>query len=148
MSPTFLKKSLIVLSVLACLTASYDLLSSRESARGASQTVAQASLPENLNGKWHQTKGMKGVTMDAVITGDSIQVNMTLDDSTGPFWMGSFDQSRQPAIISIGDVDAMANKIFASNETTKTFTYKNGDLSFDFSMMGVHTTVHMSKGTN
>jgi hypothetical protein len=95
--------------------------------------------------------------MKAEISGDSIQVNMEIDgrdgNTGGVFWMGSFDTSDKRSqtftVTSMPDPDAkkaLQNSLFGSSEGTKKFTYDNGDLSFEFSMMGAESTVHMTRG--
>jgi hypothetical protein len=144
------KKVLVLLAALAALFCLIGCGSTQGASNDKTTQVAAATLPESFNGKWHQTKGMDGIVMDAVVTGESIQINMTFtkNDTTGVFWMGSFDsaQATSGLMYSLGDQDAMKNMIFASNETTKTFNYKDGDLSFGFSIMGAKTTVHLSRG--
>lgn len=113
--------------------------------------------PVSLVGDWHQTKGMPGVTMRAEISGDGIQVNLHFDRDNvgGIFWMGSFDTSDQRSqsftVTSLVDPDGqkvLDSSLFATSEHTKKFTYKDGDLSFEFSMMGVESIVHLSRGAN
>lgn len=110
------------------------------------------NAPTNLLGEWHQTKsGIPDIVMDASINPNSIQINMTPQGSTNSsiYWLGTFDTSKNSAdsfdTTSLGDQDAMQGSIFASLDDRKLFTYKNGDLSFKFTMMGTTTTVHLAK---
>jgi hypothetical protein len=111
--------------------------------------------PVSLVGTWHQTKGMPGVTMTAEVSGDGIQINMHFDRDNigGIFWMGSFDTSDKTdqsfTVTSMPDPDAkkaLKNSLFGDSvEKTKKFTYKDGEITYEFSMMGVESTVHLSK---
>jgi hypothetical protein len=131
------KKFLALLSLLFFVTAC-----------GNAHETPKAATPTDLIGHWHQTKGMHDETMDADITSDTIRIHLTMGDSTGVYWIGSFDPNRaiSGAVISLGDTDAMSTQLYASNEKTKTFTYKNGDLSYEFSIMGISSTIHLSHG--
>lgn len=105
--------------------------------------------PSSFVGEWHQVNSNPAGWMTASISGESIQVNLRTRDSSSIFWMGTFDTSKKPVgkfeIVSLGDQDAMKWKILASTESKKTFVYDNGDLSFDFSMAGTSTVVHLKK---
>jgi uncharacterized protein YfaP (DUF2135 family) len=99
---------------------------------------AEVDIPVSLTGKWHQTEGPKNVRMTAEIYGGSIQIDMESREATYPYWLGTFDSDRNTRkpfkVVSIGDPDAMSQSIFGSNEKTKPFTYKDGLISFEFSM--------------
>lgn len=106
----------------------------------------------NLAGHWTQVKGFNGVTMVADIYTDSIQINMTMGNMTSIFWLGSFNvgygdnpQTKPIETNSLPDPDAVHESIFGSSEKIKTFSYDDGILSFDFSMMGVHSTVELTR---
>jgi hypothetical protein len=109
--------------------------------------------PILLDGQWHQVSGMDGVEMSATIYGNSIQVDMKLGNQHGIFWMGSFDTSDKHtqsfSVDSIPDSDAkkaVHNSLYGTSEGHKVFNYDAGDLSFEFSMMGVESTIHLSRG--
>ena len=133
----------------------YAAVANADASPKKSHTVTVESKPVSLVGDWHQTKGMPGVTMRAAISGDSIQVNLKFDRDNmgGIFWMGSFDTSDQRSqsftVTSLVDPDGqkvLDSSLFATSEHKKKFTYKDGDLSFEFSMMGVESTVHLARG--
>lgn len=118
-------------------------------------TPAHAVL--SLNGHWKQTKsGIPGVVMDATIENDTIQVNITMpsnessrSDVSGLYWTGTFntggDNLSPFSVTSVGDTGAMDEAMFGSQDSSKVFYYNNGVLSFPFSMMGVSTTVELSR---
>lgn len=155
----FLKRFIALYALLAALTVGgiffATVANDASTAQGSTYTKpAIPPKPVSLVGNWKQTKGMPGVTMTAEVSGDSIQINMRFDrdDMTGIFWMGSFDASDQTAtkftVTSLPDPDArkaLAGSLFGSSEKTKKFHYDDGDLSFEFSMMGVESTVHMTR---
>lgn len=119
---------------------------------GGSHYASDNKNPSSLIGEWHQTNSNPDGWMTASISANSIQVDLRGRDSKSIFWMGSFDTNRKPVgkfkIVSIPDPDArytMKKSLMASNEPKKTFTYNNGDLSFEFSMAGTSKTIHLSK---
>jgi hypothetical protein len=105
--------------------------------------------PSSLIGEWHQVNKNPDGYMTASIDGDSIQVNLRGRDSSAIFWLGTFAGTHRPVgkfkVVSLRDQDATKYNIASSPDKTKTFTYKNGDLSFDFSTLGSTTTVHLHK---
>jgi len=116
----------------------------------ASGNDKKYTAPTTLIGHWHQTKsGMPKAVMSADISEDSIKITLNMGDTNGLYWLGTFDTTQNPAskfeIHSVGNRDEMDLSIYASQQKTKQFHYDNGDLSYEFSMLGVNTTVHMSK---
>jgi hypothetical protein len=96
---------------------------------------------------------MSGTTMTAIITDGKISIDIDLvgQNTTGLYWSGSFDtRVRTNSVFNInstGDRALMDAKLFASQDANKIFSYKNGDLSFQFSMLGMTSTVHLSRSS-
>lgn len=113
----------------------------------ASQDMAK---PVSLTGTWVQTSnGIPNVTMTATITQNEISIEMGLTNVSGLYWAGTFDTSpryeRQFSVTSIGDASMMDGKMLSSQSKSKNFAYNNGDLSFEFQMLGLETTVHLKR---
>jgi hypothetical protein len=156
----YFKRFLLLYVLLAALTAGGIFFAttagSNTTPPPSTYTKPIPNKPVSLVGTWHQSKGMPGVTMTAEVSGDGIQINMHFDRDNmgGVFWMGSFDTSDKTGqtftVTSMPDPDAkkaLKDSLFGdSAEKTKDFKYDNGDLSFEFSMMGVESTVHLSRG--
>lgn len=112
---------------------------------------AKPVAPKTLIGTWHQTEsGIDGIIMVAEIREDTIEVDLkTRDDAGGLYWLGTFNGTKDPAgkfiYASEGDADAMRNSMFGSQDSGKSFVYEDGDLSFNFKMLGKSTTVHLEK---
>ena len=132
------------LALLAMIVSIFTL-----AACGDTHGASSSKNPSSLVGEWRQVNSNPNGWMTASISGESIQVNLVSRDSSSIFWLGSFDTNRTPIgkfkVVSLGDQDAMKLMIAASSESKKTFTYNNGDLSFEFSALGSSTTVHMKK---
>lgn len=120
---------------------------------GSSDSDSKA--PKSFVGDWYQTNSSDdGVYMTASVSAnDSIQITMKTRDSSAVYWMGSFQVSDKKTsdsfkLESKADPDAqkwMASSIFGSQDKSKMFEYKNGDISYKFTMVGVTKTVHLSK---
>lgn len=132
----------IVLMIALALVAVMTIASRSD---GSSKT----DIPVTLDGKWHQVEGLKGTYMTATVYGGSIQIDMSSRDASYIYWLGTFDTDKSTSkpfeTISLGDTDAMALSIFGSNSKTKTFSYKDGIISYEFTMLGSTTTVKLAK---
>jgi len=139
---------LVLLMVVVAISLGVIATSCDNSSQSAQADINKGgNKPISLAGHWHQTKnGIPNTTMSADITSDHIEVTLKLGDVSGPFWIGTFDATPSTStILSHGDTEKMDLDLLASNEKDKEFTYKNGDLSYQFSIMGESTIVHLSK---
>lgn len=136
------KKLLIIGAVvLAIATVLVGVLSQRSSGDPASSV--------SLVGTW---KGeLNNANFVATITAGDISVNWQTEDTVALYWQGSFAtpedilSTRPIQIISHGDKAAMQDSLLASRNEIKVFTYKEGKLSFELTVMGVTQTVRLSK---
>jgi len=127
---------------------------------GCGSEVVEGKSPRTVSltslvGDWEQTNSeTTGVRMAASVNADdTIQIRMLSRDSSGIYWMGSFRASdKNPdaafTIKSKADPDAqklMRESMFGSQDTSKIFAYKNGEISYEFTMAGVTSTVQLSK---
>ncbi|QEQ93540.1 hypothetical protein SEA_GIRLPOWER_41 [Streptomyces phage GirlPower] len=118
-------------------------------------TETGSKAPKSFVGDWYQTNGKDtGVYMTAAVSSnDTIQIHLKTRDSGGVYWMGSFQVSDKKTsdsfkLESKADPDAqkwMASSIFGSQDKSKSFKYEDGDLSYEFTMVGVTKTIHLSK---
>ena len=144
---SYLKRFAIYFAVIAPLfLGAYFLITDG----GSGKASASTSIPVTMQGMWHQTKnGIPNTEMSAVIAGDTIKITLKLGDSTGLFWDGTFDSGKSPTdkftTISVGNQDTMEWSMYASSETSKEFSYSDGELVYQFSIMGAETMVHLSK---
>jgi hypothetical protein len=150
----WMKRYLVITTLMAILVGAGIYFAVASSDANAESPVAVVQPTHvSLVGEWKQTNsGIPGVVMTAEISGDSIKIYMKMSKTAGVFWLGSFNTSRETSqsftVNSVGNVEAMKYDLYASSEKTKTFTYKDGDLSYQFSIMGVSTIVHLSRGDN
>lgn len=127
---------LIVYSVLAMAS---------DSSNSSSRIIA----PNNMIGHWHQVKiDDPSMSMSAEITDGGILITLRLGDKTGTYWDGTFDTkntSNKFTTLSIGNKEALDSSLFGSLDSSKMFAYKNGDLSYKFSIAGVSSIIHLQK---
>lgn len=102
-----------------------------------------------LDGEW-RSETKDGTTMVAVITGNHIQMTLDSEDLSSLYWKGTFPESGDAAtegmtITSEADTEALAQSITGSQAESKDFTYEDGTLDFEFTVLGSTRTVHLKK---
>jgi len=119
---------------------------------GASQSSAPAEgaavEPVDLTGEWKQTNSNDPESFQsATITGDTIEVYWNATDSKSLYWAGSVEQGDGDSFSwdSVNDTSKTESSLLASSDDTKTFTYENGELSYDVTAMGTTMTVRLAK---
>lgn len=101
----------------------------------------------DLNGSWKSKDGK----MSALISAGAIEVTMTGPESSALYWKGSFvtgplmAQTGSIELTSQGDLVSMQQSLFGSRDSTKTFVYYDGDLSFKMTMLGTTTVIHLKQ---
>lgn len=150
---SFPRKFILVFAILASFVGLYDVVNGIGSPHGVSSAAAASNIStssNSLQGEYHQVQsGLPKAVMAATISDNKIEITLTMQDTTGLFWEGTFDTNSvtsQPfKMTSYGDLKLLDASLYGSSEKTKEFFYDYGDLSFQFSIMGVSTTVHLSK---
>lgn len=118
-----------------------------------SQGASASSNPTSLIGDWRQVGPDSDGWFTASISGGSIQVNLEgRDGSSSIYWMGSFESDHPTVgkftVVSIPDADArntMKYSLMSSDEKTKTFSYKNGVISFKFTALGTSAVIQLKQ---
>lgn len=102
----------------------------------SSKAVSSASLA----GTWTGDEP----PMVAHIVNNKIQIDIVDEESASLYWVGTFDPSTTDGNqVSQGNTEAMDSALLGSQDSTKQFQYKDGKLSFKFSMMGTTRTVNL-----
>lgn len=107
--------------------------------------------PVSLEGEWKQTNSDDPERWQtASITGDAIEVYWVADagDTTALYWAGSLEIPSDADTFtfdSVNDTTKTANAILASGAETKTFSYENGELSYDVTVQNVTRTVRLGQ---
>ena len=112
----------------------------------------QEVTPPDLTGEWRQTNSnSEDSWQSAIITEDTITVYWVSDngDTQSLYWAGTYEapqDAEEPySWDSVNDTEQTANAILASNDETKTFTYENGEISYQASALGTTTTIRLEK---
>ena len=125
------------------------------SAVNSDHVVSPKKEPADLSGKW-EAEHEEGVAsyMTADIGAENIKVYFYTPngDTTALYWSGTYTAPTEPTKdgseytwTSQANHDEMDKALMASQDDSKEFTYKNEELSFPISMMGVQTTIHMHR---
>ena len=114
----------------------------------------EAATPPDLTGEWKQVNSNSDDTYHAATIQDgTIEINwvMEADDTKALYWAGTYiapETADEPYTWdSENDKEKTGSALLASGDDTKTFTYQNGQLSYDASMMGITQTVKLEKVT-
>lgn len=141
---------IIILAAIALGFGLPALFSTSESAQthveyppSAAQTT-NPPAPIDLSGEWVSTESTAGTKFFGHIKNNTILVEMSASDGFSNLWYGTFDflQPGDKVMVSSaieGDV------FFLSSAETKNFLYQDGNLIFDFSVMGTRTTIEMKR---
>lgn len=109
------------------------------------------TVPPDLWGEWRDTNGDEDSFHGIFISGDTIEVYWVTEGglSTSLYWAGTFEappDGKEPYTWeSTCDEERTSAAQLAANENTKTFTYSNGVLSYEASILGVSTTIETRK---
>ena len=110
------------------------------------------AAPADLTGEWKQIDGNAEDTwQSATITEDTIEIYWVSDggNTKSLYWAGSFaapQTAEEPYTWeSANDTEKTEFALLASTAESKTFTYENGEISYEVSALGTTTTVTLEK---
>lgn len=121
-----------------------------EPGSSAAQPTTEAPKPVDLAGEWKQTNSNSPDSFQtATITGDTIEVYWVATDTKSLYWAGTVvapaDASQSFTWDSANDTSKTESAIMASGDATKTFTYENGELSYEVTALGTTMTVRLER---
>lgn len=112
----------------------------------------EAPEPVSLVGEWTQTNANSDENYQAAtITADAIEVYWIADggDTRSLYWAGTAevhaDAGDSFSWDSVNDTSKTDGALLASGDDSKTFTYEDGELSFEVTAMGTTTTVRLAR---
>lgn len=110
----------------------------------------EAPAPVDLTGEWKQTNSNDAESFQsATITGDTIEVFWNAPDAKSLYWAGTVEVPEDGATSftwdSANDKSKTDSAIMASGDDTKTFTYENGELSYEVTALGTTMTVRLAQ---
>lgn len=106
------------------------------------------SAPPDLAGEWKQTNSSSDTSYQiATITQTTIEIYWVADNSKALYWAGTYTpgENTEFSWTSENDHTKTDSAILASGDDTKTFTYKDGKISYDVTALGITTTVELEK---
>jgi hypothetical protein len=112
---------------------------------GCSTPTPSSTEPTSLSGDWAYSSDSTKFT--GTVSGDDIEIYLTLDDSTGLYWSGTFQDEavNGEKISSDADVAALETSLFGSLDEKKDFVFKDGALVFEFTILGVTQDIQLKK---
>ena len=115
-------------------------------------TEAAPAAPLDLTGEWKQTNSNdESSFQSALISADKISIDWVNEDdgSTAIYWVGTYVAPTEATDSftwdSENDKSITDTAIMASGDDTKTFTYKDGVLSYELTALGTTMTVEMEQ---
>lgn len=113
---------------------------------------ASAPTPPDLTGEWKQTNSnSEDSWQSATIDDNTISVYWVSDngETKSLYWAGTFiapTNTDEPySWNSENDTEQTSAALLASGDETKTFTYEDGQISYEVSALGTTTTVKLEK---
>lgn len=153
-----MKRKILALLASAAMCVSMAACGTSDSGAGesspAASTVSSHSEPQapDLSGDWKQVNGNSDDSYQmATIADDVIEIYWVTEstDTKSLYWAGSFiapETADEPYTWeSVNDTEKTASALMASGDETKTFTYQDGQISYDVSALGMTQTVKLEK---
>lgn len=106
--------------------------------------------PLDLTGTWTSSED-EGSYQEATISENTIEINWISDAGATKsiYWIGTYSPPTENldeySWTSERDVEKTASALLASSDDTKNFTYKDGKITYEVSVMGTTTTYELSQ---
>ncbi|UWF77603.1 MULTISPECIES: hypothetical protein [Microbacterium] len=117
---------------------------------GSPEAKTEKPEPVDLTGEWKQTNANSEESFQtATITGSTIEVYWNGPDMSALYWAGTVDVPRDGSTTftwdSVNDKSKTNTSIMASSDDTKTFTYTEGEISYNVTALDATVTVRLAK---
>lgn len=121
-----------------------------DSPSAAPEEAEEAPEPVDLTGEWKQSNSNDPESFQsATITAETIEVYWNAPDSKSLYWAGTVEVPADGSTLftfdSVNDKTKTDSALLASGDDTKTFTFENGELSYDVSALGTTMTVRLAQ---
>lgn len=145
--------ALLGLGTVSCSASSDSTTSSdskSETQSAAPEEVEEAQEPVDLTGEWKQSNPNDPESFQsATITADTIEVYWNATDTKSLYWAGTIevpeDGSTSFTWDSANDTTKTDSAMLASSDPTKTFTYADGEISYEVTALGTTVTVRLAQ---
>lgn len=132
-----------ILTIIVILFSIFALGSLPETSAPRMFSDSQPALPVDLTGTW-KTETHETVGFTAKIAAGFIEIETSNDDTRMSYWYGSFDNSPVEGQ-GYESIAQPSEKIYLSSSKTKSFVYRDGKISFEFSAFGVTRIVELHR---
>lgn len=140
------------IAILLAMVMALTLCACGDSKPDAPDAADEPAAPPVLTGEWKQVNSNSDEAWQAAtITEDSITINWVTDngDMRSLYWVGTFvapTTADEPySWDSQNDKDQTGSALLASGDDFKTFTYADGQISYEASALGSTMTIRMEK---
>lgn len=106
----------------------------------------------DLTGTWYQINaGSSGELQYAVITKDEIEIYWSTDrgETKSLYWSGTCEELTKSGdsytFKSTNNTEKTSSALLASSDSTKEFTYQDGVLKYEISILGVYSDIELQK---
>lgn len=142
--------ALIGFGTVACSAPAEPADTKADSSSAAPEEVEEAPEPVDLSGEWKQTNSNDAESFQsATITADTIEIFWNAPDTKSLYWAGTIevpaDGSTSFVWDSVNDKTKTDTALLASGDDTKTFTFENGELSYEVTALGTTMTVRLAQ---
>lgn len=148
---TFALAALLGIGMTACAGEPVAPTDSSSAAQTSeSKPVEEKPQPVDLAGEWTQKNPNDPESFQSATIADGvIEIYWNAPDTKALYWAGTAevpqDGTQSFTWDSVNDTAKTGSSIMASGDATKTFTYADGDLSYDVTAMGTTMTVHLTR---
>ena len=106
---------------------------------GSSETSAKRSYDGTY--KTHED----GANFTVAIKGDTIKIVLHIGNSSGIYWVGSFENPGDGKFSSTANTKILDDSLYGSQDKSKVFEIDGDSIQFKFSIMGTTTYVKADK---
>ena len=122
---------------------------STEASTPAPEPTSEPEPAPDLEGEWKQTNSNSDDSyQSATIAAGTIEVHWVSSDTKSLYWAGTFQAPTEAGAFSwesANDTAKTEGAMLASGDSTKIFTYDNGEISYEVSAMGTTMTVRLER---
>lgn len=149
------KRILILMATALCLAIAgcgNEQAASPGSGDEVNTTEQETAVPPDLTGEWKQVDGnSEDSYQTATIQDGTMEIYWVTDggETKALYWAGSYTApttADEPySWDSVNDTEKTDSALLASGDETKTFTYSDGQITYDVTAMGITETVKLEK---
>lgn len=143
-----MKKKMVIILLALCLAGTMGACGNSSNASKEEASSQEESEPWDLTGTWAE-EGESDTYQEAIITDDTIEIYWISESESmrSIYWSGTYEAPAEKtdefSWTSERDAGKTDTALLASQDDTKEFTYKDGKINYEVSMMGTTATVEL-----